>query len=337
MSHTPADPAILPPPPEWAPHRALWTAWPSDASLWEDSLEPAQAEVAAMVEALGPSELVCVLADGAEAVESARAMLPAWAEVLAEPFGDIWLRDTGPIFTRRAGAPVAVQFLFNGWGGKYALEDDDTVAARVALRAGAPLLAAPFILEGGAIDGDGEGTFLTTRQCLLNANRNPNWTQSDAEAALRHWLGARKVLWLGDGLLNDHTDGHVDNIARFVGPGRVVCQAPWGDDDPNADILDAIARDLDVMTDATGRRLEVIRIPSPGAVLDDHGAAIPASHMNFLIGNEAVVVPIYSDSGDYAVKALAAVFPGRRVVGLSAHAILTGGGSFHCITQQEPV
>jgi agmatine deiminase len=270
-------------------------------------------------------------------VTSARDRLPAWAHVIEEPFGDIWLRDTGPIFARDgANGPAALAFRFNGWGAKYDLPHDDTVAARVAARAGVTLRPADFVLEGGAIDGDGAGTFLTTRQCLLNPNRNPGWTQEIAEDALRAHLGARKVIWLGDGLLNDHTDGHVDNIARFVGPARVACQMASGPDDPNADILEAIAKDLSGQTDAAGRPIEVVRIPSPGAVLDEDGAPIPASHMNFIIGNAAVVVPIYSQYGDDAVRALAPLFPGRRVVGVSAHAILTGGGSFHCITQQEP-
>lgn len=323
-------------PPEWAPQRRLWTAWPSAADLWQDDLEPARAEVAAMISALGQAQAVSVLAHGAAAASAARAALPAHVEVLDEPFGDIWLRDTGPIFARRQGQPVALGFRFNGWGGKYSLPHDDTVASRVALHARTPFEAAPFVLEGGAVDGDGAGTFLTTRQCLLNPNRNPGWTQADAERHLAAHLGARKIIWLDDGLLNDHTDGHVDNIARFVGPGHIVCQAPSGGDDPNADILEAIARDLEGQTDAEGRRIKVTRIPSPGAVLDDDGEPIPASHMNFLIANDAVVVPIYSDFGDDAVRALGAVFPGRRVVGVSAHAILTGGGSFHCITQQEP-
>jgi len=323
-------------PPEWAAHKALWTAWPSAADLWQDDLEPARAEVAAMVAALGPSEPVHILAHGQEAAASARAALPAWASVIEEPFGDIWLRDTGPIFAYRDGAAIALGFQFNGWGGKYDLPHDKGLAERIARHAGAAFEAAPFVLEGGAVDGDGAGTFLTTRQCLLNPNRNPGWTQDQAERLLGLHLGVRKVIWLGDGLLNDHTDGHVDNIARFIGPARVVCQAPYRPNDPNADILDAIARDLEGQTDAAGRRLDVIRIPSPGLVADADGEPIPASHMNFLIGNQTVVVPIYSDSGDDAVKALGEVFPGRRVLGVSAHAILTGGGSFHCITQQEP-
>jgi agmatine deiminase len=322
-------------PPEWAPHKAIWTAWPSDPLLWEADLAPAREEVAAMIKALS-GDRWRVLASGAMAVADARRALGDAAEVIDAPFGDIWLRDTGPIFARVAGGAAALAFKFNGWGGKYQLPHYDTVAARIAQEAGVTKLVMDFILEGGAVEMDGEGTILTTRQCLLNPNRNPGWTQAIAEEALKLGLGAKRVLWLDEGLANDHTDGHIDNLARFVAPGRVVCQALYGQDDPNAAVLDSIARALENFTDAAGRKLDVIRIPSPGLIEDEDGDAIPASHMNFLIGNKAVAVPIYSDSGDDAVKALAPLFPGRRVVGLSAHAILTGGGSFHCITQQEP-
>ena len=157
---------------------------------------------------------------------------------------------------------------------------------------------------------DGEGTLLTTRQCLLNPNRNAHWTEEGAEVALKRALGVEKVLWLSEGLLNDHTDGHIDNLARFVAPGKVVCQAPANRDDPNFDVLEEIALELGAMRDAKGRKLEVIRIPSVGAVEDEDGDAVPASHMNFLIGNTTVVVPIYSGSGDDAVNALAPLFPG---------------------------
>lgn len=323
-------------PPEWAPHKAIWTGWPSAADLWGEDLEPARAEVAAMVHALadgGRGDRVRVLAFGKEAEASARLALGKSAEVAAGAFGDIWFRDTGPLF---AGGGGAHGFRFNGWGGKYQLPHDEEVGARIALMAGAGYKRHDFILEGGAIEMDGEGALLTTRQCLLNPNRNPHWTEAAAEKHLKQALGVEKVLWLDEGLLNDHTDGHIDNLVRFVGPGRVVCQAPWGKDDPNADVLEEIALSLKAMTDARGRRLEVFRIPSPGAVLDEDGDAVPASHMNFVIGNSVVVVPIYSGSGDDAVNALAPLFPTRRVVGLSSHAILSGGGSFHCITQQEP-
>ncbi len=321
-------------PPEWAPRRALWTAWPSAADLWEGDLEPARDEVAAMVKALAPGERVRVLASGPEAAASAVGRVGT-AKVIEAKFGDIWLRDTGPIFARDRKKPVALGFRFNGWGGKYQLEGDDSIGARLAEEAGAPYRAHPFVLEGGAIEMDGEGTLLTTRQCLLNPNRNEGWDEATAEAALKEALGVEKVLWLDEGLANDHTDGHIDNLARFVAPGVVVCQAPYKKD-PNAAVLDRIFEALSQMTDAKGRRLRVHRIPSPGLVLGEDDEPVPASHMNFIIGVKTVVVPIYSDSADEAVRELGALFPGRKVIGLSSHAILTGGGSFHCITQQEP-
>jgi agmatine deiminase len=270
---------------------------------------------------------------------AARRLLGEVANVEIVPgrFGDIWLRDTGPIFARRGGALEAQGFRFNGWGGKYELAHDDEVAEQIAAASGAPLVRHDFILEGGALDHDGEGTVLTTGQCLLNRNRNPGWTDAIAESALAEALGARKLLWLGDGLLNDHTDGHVDNLARFVAPGVVACPIAWGKGDPNADAYDDAARRLSAMTDAQGRRLTVARIPSPGFVEGQDGRPIPASHMNFLIANEAAIVPIYEEEpGSFAVQALEHLFPGRKVIGLPSTAILTGGGSFHCITQQEP-
>lgn len=323
-------------PPEWAPHKAIWTAWPSAADLWGDSLDGARAEVAAMVHALadgGKGDKLCVLAHGREAEATAKLALGQAASVHAAPFGDIWVRDTGPIF---ASEGSALGFAFNGWGGKYQLPHDEEVGARIALLAGAGYKRHPFVLEGGAIEMDGEGSLLTTRQCLLNPNRNPHWTEEGAEATLKRALGVEKVLWLDEGLLNDHTDGHVDNLARFVAPGIVACQTPLGRGDPNHDVLEEIALSLAAMRDAKGRKLEVVRIPSPGIVVDEEGEIVPASHMNFIIGNTTVVMPVYSDSGDGAVRALQPLFPGRRVVGLPSTAILTGGGSFHCITQQEP-
>jgi agmatine deiminase len=322
-------------PAEWAPHKAIWTAWPSAADLWGEDLDPARAEVAAMIRALydgGAGDRVRVLAYGREAEASAKLALGASAEVLPGAFGDIWFRDIGPIFCREG----ALGFAFNGWGAKYQLPHDAEVAGQVARLAGAALKRFDFILEGGAIEMDGEGTLLTTRQCLLNPNRNADWDEAKAEAALKSALGVEKVLWLDEGLANDHTDGHIDNLARFVAPGRVVCQAPYGDDDPNAEVLDEIALSLAAMKDARGRKLDVVRMPSPGLVVDEDDDALPASHMNFVIGNSTVVVPIYSDSGDDAVNALGELFPGRKLIGLSSNAILTGGGSFHCITQQEP-
>ena len=324
-------------PAEWAPHRAMWLGFPSHAELWEDDLPAAQGEVAALAKALaGPGgERVRLMTGHPDGEAAARKLLGdvAGIEIVPGRFGDIWLRDTGPIFL---SATRAAAFRFNGWGGKYALEFDDTVAAQIGEASGAVLGAHNFILEGGAVDHDGIGTVLTTDQCLLNPNRNPGWTPQVAEQALAGSLGARKVLWLGEGLRNDHTDGHVDNLARFVAPATVACPVAWGRGDPNAEAFDDAARRLASMTDADGTKLKVVRIPSPGWIDGDDGP-VPASHMNFLIANKAVIVPIYADKpGEFAVEMLKQLFPDRAVIGLPSTAILTGGGSFHCITQQEP-
>ena len=326
-------------PAEWSPHRAMWVGWPSHAELWEENLEPAQAEVEALVRALaGPGgEQVRLMVGDEEALEEARARFAGveGVEVMAGRFGDIWLRDTGPIFG--SGSARAAAFRFNGWGGKYDLPHDDEVADQIGRAAGVALDRHDVVLEGGALDHDGAGTVLTTRQCLLNPNRNGDWTEAKAEAALAEALGARKVLWLGDGLLNDHTDGHVDNLARFVAPGVVACPIAWGENDPNAEVYDAVARDLLAMTDAEGRVIRVLRVPSPGRI-EDEGEVIPASHMNFLIANGAVMVPTYGDdrAADLACQALQTVFPDREIIPLPSLAVLSGGGSFHCISQQEP-
>ncbi len=325
-------------PAEWAPHRAMWLGFPSHAELWADDLEAAQGEVAALARALaGPGgERVKLMTGHPDGEAAAREMLGGveGVEIVSGRFGDIWLRDTGPIF---AGGK-ARGFRFNGWGGKYELAYDDTVAAQIAEASGQELVAHDFVLEGGAIDHDGAGTVLTTGQCLLNPNRNPGWTEAAAEAALAEALGARKVLWLGEGLKNDHTDGHVDNLARFVAPATVACPVAWGRGDPNADAYDDAARRLAGMSDAEGRPLKVVRIPSPGWIAGPDGEGpVPASHMNFLIANRAVIVPVYEDQpGKLAVGVLQEVIPDRQVIGLPSRAILTGGGSFHCITQQEP-
>ena len=217
---------------------------------------------------------------------------------------------------------------------------DDLVAGQIGEHSGVALTWNDFVMEGGSLDHDGEGTVLTTRQCLLNPNRNPAWNQDEAvaTAALETAIGAKAVLWLGDGLLNDHTDGHVDNLARFVAPGVVAVPMAFGHNDPNADAYDAAAAVVRASTDAAGNPLKVLLIPSPGLVVDEDERPIPASHMNFLIANGAVVVPTYGNdmAARLACEALATVFPDREIIPLPSNAILTGGGSFHCISQQEP-
>ena len=320
------------PPPEWAPHEAVWIGFPSDAELWEDDLVPAQFEVVAFAKAIhadGAGEQVWLVAANETAADTARRLAP-FAKVIVERFGDIWLRDTGAILVGSGTDRRAQGFRFNGWGDKYDLQGDDSIGERLSRAAGITYDKADWVLEGGAIDGDGTGIFLTTEQCLLNPNRNPGFAKDEIEERLKHDLGATQVVWLGDGLLNDHTDGHVDNLARFIAPGRVaIPEAVEGD--PNAE---AYADAAEALLDAD---LEVVVLPSPGLVEQD-GVPFPASYMNFYIGNAVVVVPLYGAPNDAAaVEAFQDIFPDRKIVGLRAHHGLTGGGSSHCISQQVPV
>lgn len=336
-------------PAEWQLHDACWLAWPSHEELWQDNLAPAREAWVQLVTALAApdprsgalrGEVPHVLVpDGAQEALCREALRGLRARYYTVPFGDIWLRDTAPIFLRDArGVVRPARFRFNGWGGKYVLEHDDAVSERISERSGCGEgFACEWVLEGGSVEPDGEGTILTSRQCLLNPNRNPELSQEAVEARLREDLGAEKILWVTDGLLNDHTDGHIDTIARFVAPGEVVCMKARDAQDPNAEVLEAIARELAAQTDARGRALKVHRVPSPGLVQDDEGRVMPASYVNFYLSNTAVVVPTYGSPHDEeAVRALGALFPGRRAVGVSAKAILSGGGAFHCITQQVP-
>jgi agmatine deiminase len=327
-------------PAEWAPHRAIWVGFPSHEDLWQEDLAMAQEEVAALARALagpgGERVRLMVMGDAAEA--EAKRLTDGKVEIVRGLFGDIWLRDTGPIYAKRGEETVACAFGFNGWGGKYSLEFDDTVAEQIAAASGSRREVNDFILEGGALDHDGFGTALTTGQCLLNPNRNGKTTEAEMEARLATSLGVRTTIWLGDGLLNDHTDGHVDNLARFVAPGVVACPISFGKSDPNASVYDETAKRLGAAKDARGRPLQVMRIPSPGHIKGPDDRAVPASHMNFVIANEAVIVPLYGEgmASNLAIDAVQSLFPERKVIGLSAGALLTGGGSFHCITQQEP-
>ncbi|MCW6534650.1 agmatine deiminase family protein [Sphingomonas lycopersici] len=318
----------LPPPPEWAHHKAVWIGFPSHAELWQEDLDEARAEVAAFAKAVHADrrgEKVLLVAADAEAGVAATRLAP-FAEVVVERFGDIWLRDTAVILT---GDGTARDFAFNGWGGKYDLPGDDDIGARLARRAKKSIVPCDWVLEGGALDGDGTGLVVTTEQCVLNPNRNGHIGKAEIEERLQRDLGYDRVLWLGDGLLNDHTDGHVDNLARFVGEGRLAIPVA-ADNDPNWQVYQQAA----ARAEAFG--LAVVPIPSPGRVIRDD-EIVPASYMNFYIGNASVVVPLYGAANDQAaVQAIQAIFPQHEVVGLRADAILTGGGSFHCISQQIP-
>jgi agmatine deiminase len=316
----------------------MWVGFPSHPELWEDNLLPAQKEVADLARALaGPGgERVRLLVHGETAEAAARALLhDTPVEIVRGLFGDIWLRDTGPIYVKDGATEVlATGFRFNGWGGKYVLDHDDTVAEQIAAASGTPLEAFDAVLEGGAVDHDGLGGLLTTRQCLLHTNRN-GWTEAEAKALLRRALGARRLIWLDDGLIGDHTDGHIDNLARFVAPGVIALPVATGSDDPNAQVFEAAA---DALAKAPGAPLQTVRLASPGLV-EDGGQPIPASHMNFVIANTAVLMPTYTDGEacELALETLRSLFPERAVIGLPSRALLSGGGSFHCITQQEPV
>jgi len=354
MRFDPADESALESwrqPAEWAPHAACWVAWPSAENLWRESLPATQRSFVALVEVIadidgarGPrgERLEVLVPDAAREQEAATALgrlLESGAARLHRlPFGDIWLRDTAPIFVENPEREVAATtFDFNGWGGQYVQPDDDGVAGRVAALSGLRRRHFGFVLEGGSVEVDGEGTCLTTRECLLNPNRNPGMDQGRIEEGLRRALGVERILWLPGGLANDPTDGHVDTLARFVAQGVVVCMEARTRDDPNAAALAEIARDLAVSHDARGRKLEVVRVPSPGRVVSGKGEVVPASYLNFYIGNRVVVVPTYGVAADdEALRVLEELFPGRRVTGLDARALVWNGGAFHCITQQEP-
>ena len=335
-------------PAEWTPHEACWVAWPSAGDLWGEDLAPVQRAFAAMCHAIADVDpeggvargerLEVLVPDVARELEARAALPPAGTRFHRVEFGDIWLRDIAPIFVAADGQCAAATFAFNGWGGKYVLPHDAEVAGRIAEITALPTLRFAWVLEGGAVEVDGEGTCLTTRQCLQNPNRNPALDVPSIERELRRALGATHVLWLDRGLANDHTDGHVDTLARFCQPGVVVCMEPRGVDDPNADALRAIVRSLGAMSDARGRRLELVRVPSPGRIESADGGIMPASYVNYFVGNRSIVVPTYGAPWDAeAVEAIGRLYPGRRTVGVDASHLLKGGGAFHCITQQQPL
>jgi agmatine deiminase len=344
-------------PAEWAPHDAVWTAWPHDPEQWSEGLEEPQRALMAMCRAIvdldetgeesgddtgAPrGERVELLVRHAEDEAAARALLgPAAAFVRFHHrrYGDVWLRDTGPLFlTRGPGGPEvsAARFGFDGWGGKYLMEGDREVSAYVMAQCGISGAAFDLVLEGGAVEVDGEGLLLTTKQCLLGGARNPGLDLAALEARLRWALGVDHVIWLDQGLQNDHTDGHIDTLARFVAPGVVAAMEP-APGDPNEAAMRGILADLRAARPG-GAPLEVVTVPSPGEVRDRAGNLLPASYMNFYISNTSVIVPTYDVAADdAAVAAIARLFPGRKTLGLPGKPVVVGGGAFHCSTQQQP-
>lgn len=323
-------------PAEWEPHEWLWIGFPWNPNEWGDAetLLRAQEQICAFADAVranGRGEQVRLVCNDEASAVRAHSLLTSDANVVVERIGDVWLRDTGPICViDGSGERSLADFHFNGWGGKYEMPGDEDIGVRLAATTTLPCVSVPLIFEGGAVDTDGTGLFVTTEDCLLNPNRNPGLDKRQIETLLAGSLGLTDMLWLGDGLVNDHTDGHVDNLARFVAAGVIAIPEASTDNDPNTAIYaDAAAR-------AKAHGLTVAPMPSPGRVEMD-GDVIPASYMNFYIGNAAVIVPIYSRPNDAAaLDALSPFFPDREVVGLPSDAILAGGGSFHCTSQQMP-
>jgi agmatine deiminase len=318
-------------PPEWATHESTLVAWPSRAELWGPCLEAAKDEYAATANAIAAFEPVLMVARPEDAAE-ARRRCAAAVEIVELPIDDSWLRDSGPIVVSdRHGDRVAVDFGFNAWGEKFTPYDEDVkVAARLAERLGLPRRASDMVLEGGSITVDGEGTLLTTEQCLLHPSRNPGMDRAAIEAELRDQLGVERVVWLGQGLVEDRdTDGHVDLIAAFLPSGPVLLQ-----DVPEGNPNHAACRENLARLEAAG--LAVRPMPEL-AYTEVAGEAVAVSYMNHYICNGGVVVPLAGRDPDAAaLDVLADAYPGYEVVGVPGAVLAYGGGGPHCITQQVP-
>lgn len=330
-------------PAEWEPHEATWLSWPHNPDTWPGSVERAEAAFAEIVGALEDGEEVRILA-GDESVErSARRALErrgsgTRVRFCRVPTNDAWIRDHGPIFVRAGdGGLTITDWGYNAWGGKYPPWDlDDRVPSRVAEVLDLPVERPAMILEGGSIEVNGRGTLLTTESCLLNPNRNPALTRGEIESRLARYLGATNVLWLGSGIAGDDTDGHIDDVTRFVGPSTVVTAVETDRGDGNYEPLRDNLERLRSMTDETGRALTVVELPMPRAV-GDRDSRLPASYANYYVGNRAVLVPVFGDpSDDDACAILARLFPGRRIEPIRSKDLVVGLGAVHCLTQQQP-
>ena len=312
-------------------------AWPCRTELWGDGLAAARQAYAAVARTIAGFEPVTMVAREADAAEAGALCGPS-VQVLAAPIDDSWMRDFGPTFVvNRDGDVRGVAWQFNAWGGKYRDYDNDaTLAARLLDRVGIPRFDAPFVLEGGAIHSDGEGTALATETVLLNPNRRMASSRAAAEALLRDWIGAETVIWLPAGLVDDETDGHIDNVACFAGPGRVLARIAPDPSDPNHAGLAANLSLLSKARDARGRRLEVVPLPQTTR-RDAAGRPLAASYINFYIADGGIVMPSFASAEDDAAAAMIAqAFPGRRIVQVDARPLDPGGGGIHCITQQQP-
>lgn len=345
-------------PGEFEPHDGCWMAWPERPDNWRLGAGPAQEAFAAVAAAIAVSEPVTMAVSGGQ-MERAQALLPRSVRLVAIETDDAWLRDTGPTFVVDRSRRRGVDWHFNAWGGVegglYASwERDERVATGILEAEGAERYRAPIVLEGGSIHVDGEGTVLTTEECLLNPNRNPQLSREQVERALCDYLGAEKVVWLGRGVFEDETDGHVDNLACFARPGVVLLTWPEDESDPQFEISRDARERLEAATDARRRSFEVVLLPSPGplAMTAEEaggietapgtqprrgGDRLAASYVNFYLANSRLVMPLLDERHDEeAAEILRHCFPRREVVGVPAREILLGGGNVHCITQQVP-
>jgi agmatine deiminase len=334
-------------PAEWEPHAATWLAWPHKRESWPGNFDPIPAVWVEIVRALEPHERVNVLVNDAGAADEVRALLRAAGvpdgnvALHCIPTDDAWVRDHGPTLIARSrdghAELAAVRWIYNAWGGKYPPWDKDAaVPERIAALLHLPLFEPGIVLEGGSIDVNGCGSLLTTEACLLNPNRNPQLGREQIGQYLRDYLGVRHILWLADGIAGDDTDGHIDDLARFVGPTTVVTVLETDRGDANYEPLQRNYERLRQMADQDGRALEVVTLPMPRPIYYD-GQRLPASYANFYIGNGVVIVPAFDDPNDtLALRTLQRLFPTRRVIGIRATEMVWGLGAFHCVTQQQP-
>ncbi len=350
IAPTPGTPAALGyrMPAEWEPHAATWLSWPrpEGISFPGGGYERAVPALVGMVGALAESEPVCInVCDDAHEAEVRRHLgrLPggyAHVRFYRIPTNEPWCRDHGPIFVTRPDAPrVAVcDFDYNAWGWKYPpFDSDDIVPTRVAeALGGLPVYYPKIILEGGSVDVNGSGTLLTTESCLLNPNRNPNLKKAQIETVVRDHLGVQNILWLGEGIEGDDTDGHVDDLTRFVNRTTVVTVIEEDEHDSNHEPLQANLHRLREMAAEDGSPLHVLSLPMPSKIVRD-GQRLPASYANFYIGNTVVLLPVFSDPHDaWAASVLRQALPGRKIVPIDCRELIWGLGAFHCLTQQQP-
>jgi len=332
-------------PAEWEPHEATWISWPHpDGASFPSAYDRVVPVFVDMVKALIESEIVRINVRDTAQETKVRTLLgdspPERIEYFQVPTNEPWCRDHGPIFLKRKENPriAAVNFGFNAWGYKLSpFEDDDAAATLMAKKIGIPVFDfGEFILEGGSIEVNGQGTVLTTESCLLNPNRNPDLSREQIEANLRNALGVTQILWLGDGIEGDDTDGHIDDITRFVSPNTVVTVVEEDEDDPNYEPLELNLQRLRTMQLSNGTPLRVLKLPMPSRIVRD-GQPLPASYANFYVGNTVVLLPVYHDTNDaWAASVLKEAFPHRRIVPIDCRELIWGLGAFHCLTQQQP-